>query len=505
MTADYIAFHAAERPEAVALVDGARAITFATFDRDLRKLASAVSALGVTKGGSVAVGCDDLYTHWLLLLAFEHLGIATVSFHSREGEALPFTLGGVDLVLADPHFRALAGYRQHAITREWLTRSLGRDTGLSDERFPARSPEDPVRILRTSGTTGTAKRLLHPRSLHDAWVKRWITMTGLARRSRLLLTMPFTVNGVYACATACLRAGGTVVREEMPESADIARAIVAHAITTVVLAPFQIGQMLSSLPHGFVKPASLTICSFGAAVSGALRGRALQLLATELIDMYGSNEAGFIASTRTAGNDESSTIWPGVRVEIVDDRDTPLPHGETGRIRVRTPDMVHGYLGNPDATRRMFRDGWFYPGDLGIRQGARGLLILGRGDDLLNFGGRKLPPELIERAILKAVTLRDAAVCSAPNADGIGEILIGIVDAPDADRALLERLRDVLEPFRTGNFRAARLREIPRNANGKIQRDLLRRTILEALRSAPKVISFEGSAARAERRTDRLT
>ncbi|HKX09704.1 MAG TPA: long-chain fatty acid--CoA ligase [Stellaceae bacterium] len=489
MTADYIAFHATSRPDAVALVDRGRAINFATFDRDLRNLIPAVSALGVPKGGSVAVGCDDLYTHWLLLLAFEELGIAAVSFYSFEGEGASFTLGGVDLVLTEPHFVALAGFRQHAITREWLSQSLSRDAGLPDDRHSARSPEDPVRILRTSGTTGSPKRLVHPRSLHEAWVARWIVMAGIDRRSRLLLTMPFTVNGMYACATACLRAGGTVFNEVMPAARDIARAIVAHAITTLILAPFQIEQLLNALPDGFVKPASFTLCSFGAAVSGTLRGRALQMIATEHIDMYGSNEAGFIASTWAAGNDEGSTIWPGARVEIVDDGDRPLPDGEAGRIRVRTPDMVQGYLGNAEATRQMFRDGWFYPGDLGIRRGARGLLILGRGDSLLNFGGRKHPAEVLERAILKAVTLRDVAVCSAPNADGIEEILIGMVGAPNEDRALLERLRDALKPFRAGNFRAARLPEIPRNPNGKIQRDVLRRAILDALSSSPVVTS----------------
>src|SRR5689334_5578705 len=185
MTADYIAFHATSRPDAVALVDRGRAINFARFDRDLRTLTPAVSALGVPKGGSVAVGCDDLYTHWLLLLAFEELGIAAVSFYSLEGEGASLPLGGVDLVLAEPHFIAFAGFRQYAITREWLRQSLNRDACLLGDRRAARSPEDPVRILRTSGTTGSPKRLVHSRSLHEAWVARWIVMAGIDRRSRL--------------------------------------------------------------------------------------------------------------------------------------------------------------------------------------------------------------------------------------------------------------------------------------------------------------------------------
>jgi 2,3-dihydroxybenzoate-AMP ligase len=488
MTADYIAFHATERPDSVALVDRGRTVTFAAFDRDLRRLTRAVADLGVMKGGSVAVGADDLYTHWLLLLAFERLGIAAVSLHSSEGGAALGKVSDLDLVLTAPNFARVVGARHHPITPDWLDQALAHKDEL-DEHFPRRFPEDPVRILRTSGTTGTPKRILHTRSLQDAWVARWIVMTGLNRRSRLLLTMTFSVNGMYACATACLRAGGTVISADLRDGRDFTQAIADHAITTLILAPIQIGHVLAALPAGSAKPASLTICSFGAAVSDTLRRRALERLATELIDMYGSNEAGFIASTGASQTDGISTIWPGVRVEIVDDRDTPLPRGRAGRIRVRTPDMVDGYIGDPEATRRMFRDGWFYPGDLGILQGAHGLRILGRGDDLLNLGGRKFPPEALERAIMESMTLRDVGACSVPNAEGIEQLLIGMVDPPADDRELLERLQRALQPFPTGPFRAARLAEIPRNPNGKIRRDRLRSAILDALRSSPKVTS----------------
>ena len=486
MTADYIAFHAAERPDAAALVDRGRTITFSAFQRDLRCLTRAVSELGVAKGGSVAVGCDDRYLHWLFLLAFEQLGIAAASINSSEGENSAFTLADVDLILAEPHFLRIAGYHRHAITREWLAQALNHDSA-PDLRLPPRAPEDSVRILRTSGTTGSSKRILHRRSHHDAWVTRWIVVAGLTRRSRLLFTMSFTVNGMYACATACLRAGGTVVSADIGTPLDIARAISDHAINTLVLAPVQIGRVLDALPVGFVKPPTLTLCCFGAAVSGTLRRRALELLATELIDMYGSNESGFIASMSASRDDVVSTIWPGVSVEIVDEQDVPVPHGQSGRIRVKTPDMVLSYLGDTEATERMFKDGWFYPGDLGIRQGSRGLQILGRGDDLLNFGGYKLAPEALEQAILKAVTLHDVGVCSVSNTEGIEQLLIGMVGERGDDRTLLERLSGALKPFRAESFQAARLTEIPRNPNGKIRRDLLRRAILDALRSSPQV------------------
>src|SRR5581483_10659400 len=166
MTADYIAFHALERPDAVALINRGRAITYAEFDRNLRKLTGAAAELGVPRGGSVAIGADDLYTHWLLLLAFERLGIATISVNPAETSGAIQSLSDIDLMLAEPHFPRLETGRHHVIARAWLEQALARE-GTSDHALPACAPEDPVRILRTSGTTGRPKRILHQRFLHD--------------------------------------------------------------------------------------------------------------------------------------------------------------------------------------------------------------------------------------------------------------------------------------------------------------------------------------------------
>jgi len=484
MTADYIAFHGTERPDAVALLTRHGPITYSAFSRDILRFTRAVAELGVPRGGSVAVGCSDLYTHWLLLLACEQLGIAAASAIPEERPDLAALLSDVDLVLSDPQFPDLGARRRHAITPEWLAyaRSLEEDrTG-----FPlSQSADDPVRILRTLGTTGIPNRLVHKRSLHNSWAMCWIGMVGLTRRSRTQLTMPFVVNGMYAFVTACLRAGGTVVSANALPSLDTPRAISELGVNTLLLVPSQLERILDSLPAGFVKPSSLTLCTFGAAVSGALRRRALGLMATELIDFYGSNETGFIASTRGNGNDGVTTVWPNVRVEIVDDQDVPLPYGQPGRIRAKTPDMAQSYLGNPEATNRMFKNGWFYPGDLGILHGPRALRLLGRGDDLLNLGGSKILPETIEQAILASLTRGDVGVCSAPNAAGIEELLIGIAEAPYDDSELLGRLNAALRPLRIGGFHTVRLPLIPRAATGKIQRDLLKRTITAALRPAP--------------------
>ena len=295
MTADYIAFHATDRPDSVALLTRGGPITFSAFSRDIERFTRAVAELGVPRRGSVALGSGDIYTHWLLLLACEQLGIAAASTLPGEEKEFESLLADVDLVLAEPGFHDSGGRRRHAITPEWLAHARSLD-GAGTQLPLSRSPDDPVCILRTSGTTGRPKRILHTRSLHDARVTRWIVMSGFTRHSRLLLTIPLAVNSMYACATACLRAGGTVVLPDVLPSLDTARTISEHGITDLPLLPFMFERVLNSLPAGFVKPPALTLICGGAAISSALRTQALARLATELIDIYGSNEVALVAS-----------------------------------------------------------------------------------------------------------------------------------------------------------------------------------------------------------------
>src|SRR5690349_17374473 len=123
---DYVAFHAAERPDAVALLENGRAISYAEVSRDLAKSTSAIRELGIERGGRIAVGCESTYIHWLLLAACEHLGIATASYDKSERGAATLLLSGMDLVLAEPGFGTTGGRRSHVITSDWVEQVLAR-------------------------------------------------------------------------------------------------------------------------------------------------------------------------------------------------------------------------------------------------------------------------------------------------------------------------------------------------------------------------------------------
>ena len=465
-TREYVTFHAAERPDAIAVVRNGRSIRYAEFARHIRKFTHALRVLGLPARSTAAIECADPYFSWLLRLAFEELRVITATLGREDMADALSRAGSFDIVLSGTNAPAGA-VRHHAITTAWLGAVLER--GAEDhEPAPERRPEDPVRIVRTSGTTGRPKRLLHTRHITETHIARVMWLGGLTRRSRYLLAWPVAISA----PAACVRAGGTVVIEE---GMSIAEAVAAHDITHTTMPPLGIKHVLDGLPQDFAKPDDLTIWSFGAPISRTLRERTLARLATDLIDIYASNEADTVSSIR--GTQEIGTIWPGVRVEVVDADDRPLPFGQAGQIRVRTECMADGYLDFPEAAGRIFKDGWFYSGDVGILHDARRLQVLGRGDEVLNIGWRKIAPEVIEELVLKLGEVADVGVCAIPNRDGIEELCIAVVGQRCSDKVLLQRINEAFRGFQFGRFNVVNVPAVPRTADGKPQRKALKAAI----------------------------
>jgi len=288
--------------------------------------------------------------------------------------------------------------------------------------------------------------------------------------------MPFTANGSYTLSIAVIR--GTVLYPGVGTAAALAAP--AYGLTHLRITPLELKLVLDALPPGFVKPADLVVCTAGAAVAPSLCDRTLAHLASEVIVSYGCNEMLFAAETRATGSDGLSTIYPWVEMEVVDERDTPLPSGMAGTIRMKDEAMVKGYLDDLETTARKFRDGWFYPGDIGVMHGPRRLQIVGREDELLNIGGIKVPPSTLETWVLQHATTGDVGVCTTCNAEGIEEICVAVANPGHDDAELLERITNAFRNHHVGRFCVVKLVYIPRNANGKIQRELLKQCVAAA-------------------------
>ena len=165
MTVDFLCYHALARPSARALVVGGRTVSYGIFAGDLWKVTRALQGFGLARGRLVAIGCDDFYRHWLLVLACERLCLASASVQADEGSSGREMLGTADLVLADPHYPA-GGWQTYRLDEAWWQSVL---SGPDQAIVPAlpKLPEDVLRIVRTSGTTGEPKRFRLTRRMSE--------------------------------------------------------------------------------------------------------------------------------------------------------------------------------------------------------------------------------------------------------------------------------------------------------------------------------------------------
>jgi 2,3-dihydroxybenzoate-AMP ligase len=297
----------------------------------------------------------------------------------------------------------------------------------------------------------------------------------------LLLNLPLSIAGTYIATMWALNVGYTLVVARQAAMAQIPALITQHGITRVSLLPVQLAQILDALPADWRRPPSLEILLFGAALPETLRRAALDRMASLVTEIYGSNEFSVATLTRAVDSDGFGIICPDVEVEIIDENGALVPDGATGEIRLRSPSSFAGYLDDPGLTRRMLRDGWFYPGDVGLRRGWQ-LKVIGRVDDHVNLGGVKYPLAAIEDIARRSAGdgVKDLAAVAIANDAGILEIHVALVTDGKDDRAVLERMVAVLRPNLPGGLHFIRLAEIPRNPAGKIDRTRLAAVIAAA-------------------------
>jgi malonyl-CoA/methylmalonyl-CoA synthetase len=201
-------------------------------------------------------------------------------------------------------------------------------------------------------------------------------------------------------------------------------------------------------------------------------------------------ETGMNASNPLEGERRPGTVGPalpGVELRVADDAGRVLPAGETGVLEVRGPNVFKGYWRLPEKTREEFRaDGFFISGDIARIDQDGYVTIVGRAKDLIISGGLNIYPKEIESVIDAQDGVAESAVIGVPHPD-FGEGVLAVVKrrpgavTPDAD-ALIAATRTQLAAFKTPK-RVVFVDELPRNAMGKVQKNLLRETYRDAFRA----------------------
>jgi thioesterase domain-containing protein/acyl carrier protein len=210
--------------------------------------------------------------------------------------------------------------------------------------------------------------------------------------------------------------------------------------------------------------------------------------------IYGSTEAGFIASTSIApgeplddGPIPFAEVYPWQELDVVDESGDPVAAGETGEIVVRGPDIALGYWNDPDEEARRFFE--TARGERAVRTGDRGRLLLGgrvehlgRVDLRVKVRGQMVDPQAVEHALGQLSAVREAVV-SAVTVDEETRLVAHVLPRPHGGFSapdLRVELAEQLPPYSIPST-FVRVGEIPRNLWGKIDRESFRRAALDAV------------------------
>ncbi|MBR7621440.1 AMP-binding protein [Phenylobacterium sp. 20VBR1] len=444
---------ASDRP-CFLLEDGGQ-ITYAQLAEGAGRLAALLISKGVVPGDRVAVQTEKTPQAVMLYLATLKAGAVFLPLNTA------YTASEVEYFLTDAEPRVFV---QDAVA---LAAEAAAHAPLATP--VPRADDDLASIIYTSGTTGRSKGAMlthgalyaNATALHEAW--------GFTPADVLLHALPiFHVHGLFVALHCAFLSGAPMVWLARYEDALV---LAGLARSTVMMGVPTFYTRLLSNP-GFTRTAAahmrLFICGSAPLLESTF-AEFEQRTGQRILERYGMSEAVIITTNPLDGERIAGSVGyplPGVDLRI----GGPEP---TGVIEIKGPSVFSGYWRMPDKTAEDFTaDGYFMTGDVG-RQDADGRVwISGRAKDLIICGGYNVYPKEIELILDELEGVTESAVIGLPHPD-FGEAVAAVVIGSGDEAAMIATARQKLAAFKAPK-RIFFVDELPRNAMGKVQKNLLR-------------------------------
>ena len=368
----------------------------------------------------------------------------------------------------------------------WDQQRLATATGGPAPTLPAIDPQAPAVLLYTSGTTSRSKGVLlsHQSVLTNA--RQVLERTRLGPEDRLLVIMPiFYGNGLFNQVMLPILAGASIALRARFVAEEFWPAVARYRPTYFTAVPTILSRLLEEPgPDPGLDISSLRFVRTGAApLTAEMQRRFEERFGLPVIVSYGLSEATCTVTMNSPSASERrlgsvGSVLDGLEVRIVDQEGNTLPAGVVGEVVMRGPTMMLGYRGLMEATREVIPDGWLRTGDLGYLDAEGFLFLTDRKKDIIIRGGENISARQVEEVLHEHPLVADAAVVGAPHPD-YGETAIAYVVLrrqtanDDAQTTLLSHCRSRLARFKVPT-RIVLLAELPKNAAGKVAKQVLR-------------------------------
>ncbi len=447
----------ADRTKPCFLMPDGSAVSYGDFEGAIARTAMRLIEEGVTVGDRVAVQTEKSWQAVALYLATLKIGAVFLPLNTAytSAEVEYFITDAEPALFVDDAVAFVGG----AADRPPLNHSV------------LRHADDLASIIYTSGTTGRSKGAMlshgnlaaNALALHEIW--------GFRSDDVLLHALPiFHVHGLFVALHCAFLSGAPMV---WLAKFDDARVLAGLAKSTVMMGVPTFYTRLLANPE-FTKERAAPLRLFISGSAPLLESTFAEFEARtgkRILERYGMSEAVIITSNPLEGERIAGSVGyplPGVELRIGGGE-------ETGVIEIRGPSVFGAYWRMPEKTAEEFTaDGFFKTGDVGSQDADGRVWISGRAKDLIISGGFNVYPKEIELILDELPGVTESAVVGVPHPD-FGEAVVAVVIGAGDEAALIGQCREKLAAFKSPK-RVFFVDELPRNAMGKVQKNLLRET-----------------------------
>ena len=478
--------------EAVALEDRAGTLSYAELEARVGGIAHALAGQGLTAGDRVATWLPKTRTACLMPLAAPRAGLVHVPINPMLKRAQ------VAHILADSGARILV--TQAARTAALEPGDVPADCrivpeealGSGDVLPPSNAdPAALAAILYTSGSTG------RPKGVMLSHASLWLGAISVAHylniksEDRVLGVLPLSFDYGQNQLFSTWAAGGRLIPLDYLTARDVVKAVERHDVTSLAgVPPLWVQLLEAEWPADTAARLKRLTNSGGALTPRLVRGLRARFPEADLYPMYGLTEAfrsTFLEPALVDAHPESiGRAIPFAEILVVRPDGSRAAPGETGELVHAGPLVAQGYWQDEERTAQRFRPApeFATSGGMAVWSGdnvvedADGLLrFVGRDDEMIKSAGKRISPTEIEDAVLSGGEVAEAAAFGVAD-ERLGQAIVVVVRGDGSrEHDLRERLRRELPSF----MQPARYDwrgELPRNANGKLDRTALKAVLV---------------------------
>ena len=483
--AEYVLAHADLSPEKVALSvlsnSGARRFSYAQLKSDVLGVAQGFLTLGITPGDRILMRLGntvDFPITYLASIAIGAIPVPTSSQLSAPEVAHIIDEIRPNLIVHDD-IAALAPSTIKVATLMHLSQFKT----LPNAQFDRGDPNRLAYIVYTSGTSGRPRAVMHA---HRAiWARRMMIRDWyeLSREDRLLHAGAF--NWTFTLGTGLMdpwSVGATaLIPDQKIELSLLPLLLSRHDATLFAAAPGVIRKLNSDLPEQFTISKLRHVLSAGEKLSPKIRETWRKKTGVDIHEAFGMSECStFLSSSPSRPSKDTALGWPqhGRKISLrsIDNPNHPALEGEEGIIAVHKddPGLMLGYYNADAETASKFAQDWFLTGDH-ARIGENGAYYYtGRKDDMMNAGGFRVSPIELEQTFGQVNGI-DSIACVEVEIKSDAKIIVAFYTSQqrDIESTLKEFAQAHLAQYKQPKA-YVRLKALPTNPNGKINRNALR-------------------------------